>query len=100
MGSPLGLTLINVFVGYYKEKLSSQTRKPPIYFRHVDHPFAIFNNEAEADQFLTKLNYLRPFLKFTFEKEKGKCLPFLDVYVERADTGFETSLYRKTTFTG
>ena len=39
-------------------------------------------------------------LKFIFEKEKGKCLPFLDVYVERTDIGFETSVYRKSTFTG
>ena len=38
-------------------------------------------------------------LKFTFKK-KGKCLPFLDVYVERTDNGFETSVYRKPTFTG
>ena len=35
-----------------------------------------------------------------FEKEKGKCLSFLDVYVERADIGFEFSVYRKPSFTG
>ena len=29
-----------------------------------------------------------------------KCLPFLDVYVERIDVGLETSVYRKPTFTG
>ena len=56
--------------------------------------------QAEADEFLTKLNCLHPSLKFTFEKEKGKCLPFLDVYVERTDVGLETSVYRKPTFTG
>ena len=39
-------------------------------------------------------------LKFTFEKEKNNCLPFLDVNVERTATGFETSVYRKPTFTG
>ena len=32
--------------------------------------------------------------------KEGKCLPFLDVYVERTDIGFETSVHRKTTFTG
>ena len=56
--------------------------------------------EAKAYEFLIKLNCLHPSLKFTFEKEKGKCLPFLDVYVERTDVGFETSVYRKPTFTG
>ena len=89
----------NIFVGYYEEKLFSQTQKPPTYFRYVNDTFAIFDHEAEANQSLTKLNCLHPFLKFTFEKEKGKCLPFLDVCVERTDIGFETSVYRKPTFT-
>ena len=100
MGSLLGLALANIFVGYYEEKLFSQTQKPPTYFRYVDDAFVIFDHEAEADEFLTKLNCLHPSLKFTFEKEKGKCLPFLDVYVERTDIGFDTSVYRIPTFTG
>ena len=100
MGSPLGPALANIFVGYYEEKLFSQTQKPPTYFRYVDDTFAIFDHEAEVDEFLTKLNCLHPSLKFTFEKEKGKCLPFLDVYVEGTDVGLETSVYRKPTFTG
>ena len=100
MGSPLGPALANIFVGCYEEKLFSQTQKPPTCFRYVDDTFAIFDHEAEANKFLTKLNCLHPSLKFTFQKEKGKCLPFLDVYVERTDIGFETSIYRKPTFTG
>ena len=74
-------------------------QKPSTYFRYVDDTFAIFDHEAEADGFLTKLNCLHLSLKFTFEKEKDKCLPFLNVYVERTDIGFETSVYRKPTFT-
>ena len=100
MGSPLGPALANIFVGYYEEKLFSQTQKRPTYIRYVDDTFAIFDHEAETDEFLTKLNCLHPSLKFTFEKEKGKCLVFLDVYVERTGVGFETSVYRKLTFTG
>ena len=72
MGSPLGLALANIFVGYYEEKLFSQTQKPSTYFRYVDDMFAIFDHEAEADEFLTKLNCLHPSLKFTFEKKKRK----------------------------
>ena len=97
MGSPLCPALANIFVGYYEEKLFSQTQKPPTYLRYVDDTFAIFDHEAEADEFLNKFNCLHPSLKFTFEKEKGKCLPFLDVYVERTDIGFETNVYRKLT---
>ena len=83
MGSPLGPALANIFVGYYEEKLFSQTQKLSTYFRYVDDTFAIFNHEAEADEFLTKLNCLHLSLKSTIEKEKGKCIPFLDVYVEK-----------------
>ena len=100
MGSSLGPALANIFVGYYEDKLFYQTQKPPTYFRYIDDTFAIFDHEAEADEFLVKLNYLYPSLKFTFEKEKGKCLPFLDVYVERTDIGFEISVCRKSTFNG
>ena len=40
MGSPLGPALANIFVGYYEEKLFSQTQKPPTYFKYVDNTFA------------------------------------------------------------
>ena len=100
MGLSLGPALANIFVGYYEGKLFFQTHKPPTYFRYVDDTFAIFDHEAEADEFLTKLNRLHPSLRFIFEKDKEKCLLFFDVYVERTDIGFETSVYGKPTFTG
>ena len=100
MGSPLGPALANIFVGYYEGKLFSQTQKSPTYFRYVDDTFAIFDHEAEADEFLTKLNCFHPSLRFTFEKEREGCLSILDVYVEKTDVSFETNVYRKPTFTG
>ena len=63
-----------------------------IYFGCVDDTLAIFHHEAEADEFMTKLNCFYPSLKFTFAIVKDKCLPFLDFYVERTDIGFETSI--------
>ena len=39
MVSPLGPGLADIFVGYYEEKLSSQTQKPPTYFSYVDDAF-------------------------------------------------------------
>ena len=92
MGSLFDPALANIFVGYYEEKLFSQTQKPPTYFRYVDDTLAISNHKAEADEFLTKLNCLHPSFKFTFEKEKKNYLPFLDLYVEKIDIGFETSV--------
>ena len=50
LGSPLGPTLGNIFVGYYEEAIS-QTQKPPTYFRYVEDTLGIFDDEAEADEF-------------------------------------------------
>ena len=59
--------MANIFVEYYEEKLLSQTQKD---FRYVGNTFAIFDDEAEADEFLTKLNCLHSSLKFNPEREK------------------------------
>ena len=77
MESPLVPALAHIFVGYYEEKLFSQTQKPPTYFRYVDDTFAIFDHEAEADEFLIKLNCLHPSLRFTLKKRKKNVYGFL-----------------------
>ena len=79
MGSPLGPALANIFVGYYEEKLFSQTQKPPTYFRYVDDTLTIFNHEAEAeaDEFLTKLNCLHLFLNSPLKMRKENAYRFL-----------------------
>ena len=70
MVSPIGPASANIFVGYYEEKLFSQTQNPPTYLRYADYTFAIFDHEAEADVFLTKLNRLRPSLRFISKKDR------------------------------
>ena len=99
MGSPLGPALANIFVGYQEAKLFNIARRPLVYFRYVDYTFAVFNNEEHCN-FFTHLNSLHPLLRFTYEKESNHSLPFLDVLVERHDSQFLTSVYRKPTFTG
>ena len=64
MGSLLDQTLANIFVGYYEEKIFSETQKPRIYFRYVDDTFAVFDHEAEADEFLTTLTSFIPQIYF------------------------------------
>ena len=66
----------------------------------MDDTYTIFKTEAECDTFLKDLNNLHPALQFTFEKEENDSLPFLDVWVEKSNTGFLTSVYRKPIFTG
>ena len=66
----------------------------------MDDSSVIFGSELDCDHFQEKLNLLDPALKFTIEKEQYNSLHFLDVLVEKDDTGFFTSIYRKPTFTG
>ena len=55
MGSSLGPTLANIFVGFYEEKLFSQIAKPQVYFRYADDTFIIFHIKAEVSEFLNEL---------------------------------------------
>ena len=59
-----------------------------------------FSKQRLSEYFLKHLNVLHTALHFSFEKEENNSLPFLDVLVEKSDTGFLTSVYRKPTFSG
>ncbi len=75
--------------------------KPKFWTRYVDDVFAIWNHgEEKIPEFLAYLNELIPGIKFTVELEKNGALPFLDVLVQRKETEFETSIYRKATHSG
>ena len=100
MGSPLGLVLANIFVGYYKSLLFKRVKKPLMHYRYVNDTFAIFASKNDCDKFLHQLNSLHSFLRFTFEKEVNQSLPFLDVQVEKVGSKLITSVYPKPTFTG
>ena len=100
MGSPLGPALANIFVDYYENRLFQTINEPFFYTRYVDDTFSIFRTEAYADQFFLTLNSLHPALKFTMGKEANQTLSFLDVKVDKSEKQFQTSLYRKPTFTG
>ena len=100
MGSPLGPSLANIFVGYCEALLFKRVNKPVMYYQYVDDTFAVFNDEDECNEFFSHLNSLHPSLRFTFEKECNQTLPFLDVLVEKNNRKYVTSIYRKPTFTG
>ena len=95
MGSPLDPVLANIFVGYNENKLFDFSTKPQLYKRYVDDTFAIFENEAECDEFFNILHSLHLALKFTSEKEESESLAFLNVKIQKSDSKFITSVYRK-----
>ena len=100
MGSLLGTVLPNIFVCYQEAKHFNIAKRPLVYFRYVDNTFAVLNNEEDCNTFFIHLNSFHSLLLSTYEKESNHSLPFLDVLVERHDSEFLTSVYRKRTFTG
>ena len=99
MGSLLGPILANIFVGFHERLLFEKFPKPFIYLRYVDNTFVCFSSRSEALKFFHKLIDLHPSLSFTMEEENSNKLPFLDVLVERSESVFLTSIYRKPPFT-
>ena len=102
LGSPLAPTLANLFMGHHEKNwikdFSGQNTL--FYRRYVDDIFALFNNENEANTFLSYLNSRHNSIKFTVEKETDRKLSFLDVLMDNSNNKPITSIYRKKTFTG
>ena len=103
MGSPLGPTLANFFLGYLETKLLSNNCDvtPKLYLRYIDDIYAVFNNPTLSEHFLKTLNTLHKNIKFTLEKAtNANTLNFLDVQISLNSKGYETQVYRKPTNTG
>ena len=103
MGSPCGPTLANIFLCFCEEKWLRDCPvefKPYMYRRYVDDTFLLFRDLNHVNQFLEYLNSRHINIKFTKENEQDNTLPFLDVLVTRKRNIFETSVFRKKTFTG
>ena len=103
MGSPLGPTLANWFLGKIESDIFITNvfldYAPAFYVRYVDDIFAVFDSKAKCEQFFSYINTLHPNLRFTAEYPQGS-LPFLDVEVSLLEGNIQTSVYRKPTNTG
>ena len=109
MGLPLGPVLANIVVGYQEQRLLASNPNADallLYKRYVDDTFSLSLNTQESSQFLEQLNSLHPALQFTCENEDQGSLPFLDARVikkystEEDRVSFDTTVYRKPTFSG
>ena len=100
MGSPLGPVLANIFMVELESSLvPTMQEQVALWFRYVDDTFT-FVKKGCIDQVLAKLNEFHEHIKFTFEKEAGGVIAFLDVKVARCNNGFfKTDIHRKKTDT-
>ena len=103
MGSPLGPTLANLFMSYHEQIWLNECPldfKPKFYRRYVDDIFILVNKIEDIEKFKDYLNSKHSNINFTSEIETDCKMPFLDILIERKLGKFETSVYRKATFTG
>ena len=100
MGSPLGPTLANIFMGYLEYKILPDFDLECKYVRYVDDCFIISNSEKVSSLLFDKFISIDNSIKFTEENEKDNQLSFLDVLIKRKHDKFITSVFRKPTFTG
>ena len=99
MGSPLGPTFANFYMGNLENKVFDKIDKPSIYVRYVDDCFLQIDNEKQLD--ILKYHFEKnSVLKFTYELSVDKKLPFLDVLVESTQNKFGTTVYHKPTNLG
>ena len=103
MGSCLGPTLANFFLGCLQEKLLASTNNPSpnLYLLYIDDIYAVFDSDSACTQFLDILNSQHQDIKFTLEKNTNcEHLLFLDVHIKLNDSGYDTCVWRKPTNTG
>ena len=92
MGSPLGRTLANIFLCYYKSNWledSPKDFKPVYYKRYVDDIFVLFNKTEHAQFLLEHRNKKHKNMKFSIKTEINESLSFLDVKIFRENVSLE-----------
>ncbi|XP_063629974.1 uncharacterized protein LOC134801365 [Cydia splendana] len=102
MGSPVAPVIANIWMEHFEElALRSGPSVITMWKRYVDDVFCILKGNADTvEHFVGHLNSIHPKVKFTFEMECDRSLPFLDVKLRvKPDGTLAHSVYRKPTHT-
>ncbi|CAF4750370.1 unnamed protein product [Rotaria socialis] len=95
MGSPFTLTLANIFMWHWEQKLvEKQKASNELYGRYIDDIFLTSNDSTESlRDMLENANKYHVNIKLTHEI--GSCVSFLDVQINNQDGNLITSVYHK-----
>ena len=99
-GTPIAPLLADICMNWVINKTSKSHVQPKVFFRYVDDCLAIFSNHEEIKQFYQEINNIHTNIKFTYELEENGKIPFLDVFIEKRNQLFISSVYRKKTNIG
>ena len=96
MGTKMGSSYANLFVGYIEHNFFNQYNdpKPELYRRYIDDCVgATSSTKEELNQFITAVNSFHPALKYTWEISNTS-LAFLDIKVSVEGNGLCTSVHQ------
>ena len=99
MGTKMGPSYANLFVGYIEHQFFNQYDgpKPDLYGRYIDDCIgAISSSGEELNRFITSVNSFHPALTYTWEISETS-LAFLDIKVSISGNGLCTSVHYKPT---
>ena len=99
MGTKMGPSYANLFVGFIENKFFSNYHgpKPDLYKRYIDDCVgATSSSKEELNLFINSVNSFHPALKYTWEISKNS-LAFLDIKLSINDDGLSTSVHYKPT---
>ena len=100
MGSPLGPTFSNFYMGDLENKIfNGIIQKPTIYARYIDDILVLINNPQDILDLQNSFEN-NSVLKFTYELNIDNKLPFLDVLIDNSTGSFKTTVYSKPTNDG
>ena len=99
MGTKMGPSYANLFVGYIEHLIFQQYTgpKPEFFGRYIDDCIGATScSRVELDSFISFVNSFHPALKFTWDIS-DKSVTFLDIAVSITDDRLSTSVYYKPT---
>ena len=97
MGTKMGPSYANLFVGFTENKFCSNYHgpKPDLYKRYIDDCVrATSSSREELNLFINSVNYFHPALKYTWQISENS-LAFLDIKLSISDKGLCTSVHYK-----
>ena len=83
-GCPITSAFADIFMSFVIEKTKKFNVQPEVFFRYVNDCFAVFPDLESAMLFYRKLNHIPDNVKFTYDLENNKQLPFLHVNVDNS----------------
>lgn len=105
MGAPISPILVELLMDFILDKIQvlmeSQSRRIRVLKKYVNDLFLLVR-KGKVNEILELFNSVDDRIQFTYELEKDKRIPFLDMMVHRDDTEnfFYTNWYRKPVSSG